>query len=336
MNTLPNGQIARRLAAAWTGAFFFCVAAFGAEPAMVKQATGSIIRTKGKIQTGSSSNIELELPSLAVARIGSFASFRFSADYRNMALDSGTMLFAQPRAAGTTTIHASGIVTEMAGRAALELANVRGQVKVVALDGKVVAQFVAKPAERARLRAGQMVAIPAGATSMPAAAPFKLATLLKTSVLFNMGPFPGQRAIRQNATKQTGAPVLPGFTGGFDPDSVAGGASALTTLWPAGTAAGVARIEAAGPTGPGPVLTPGQIPTQAQAEILAARGLPIPNVSDADARRILRGETVRPEPIPPPPPQPVATPAPRPTRPPVIRPPIVIPRPTPRPPIAVP
>ena len=44
-----------------------------AEPPKVKQAVGEIIRTKGKIQTGSSSRLELELPYLAIVRIGSNA-----------------------------------------------------------------------------------------------------------------------------------------------------------------------------------------------------------------------------------------------------------------------
>ena len=242
----PQGQIAQRVAAAWAATLFFCAAALCAEPARLKQATGSVIRSKGKIQTGSSSRVELELPYLATVRVGSNASFQFSADYRTLALDKGTMLLAAPKDAGAFTVRAGGVVTQTAaGRAAaLELSNVAGQVKVIALDGKMVSQLAAAPGQRANLRAGQMVNIPAGATSMPAATAFKLAALLKTSMLFNMGSFPGQRAIRQNATKQSGAPVLPPFvTGGFDPDW-GGGANALTTLGPAGTAAGVSQMEA--------------------------------------------------------------------------------------------
>ena len=223
--------------------FLCAVAVLGAEPAKVVQASGSVLRTKGKIQTGSSSKIELELPYLAVVRIGSNATFKFSADGRAMALDSGTMLFAQPKAAGTATIRAGGIVTQLSGRAALQLANVGGQVKVIVLDGKVVAQLAAKPSEGAKLRFGQMVAVPAGATSMPPATAFKLGALLKSSGLFNMGDFPGKAAIERNSTKQ--APPRPFVTGGFDPDwAGGGGTAALTTLGPAGTAMMANQIEA--------------------------------------------------------------------------------------------
>ena len=185
-----------------------------------------------------------------------------------------------------------------------------------------------------------MVDVPAGATQMPPIVAIKLSTLLKTSVLLNMGPFPGLRAIKQNATSQ--APPRPFVTGGFDPDWGGGGTSLLSSIGPAGTAAMIARMEQGKPLPPPPVIAPGEIPTQAQVAALEANDLPVPNVSAADARRILRGDQglrqrlqdrLRPPiPVATPPP----TPRPVPTRPPIIRPPIATPRPTLRPPIAVP
>ena len=79
-----------RAAIAWLALFFYVLPAIGADSYTIKQAKGSIIRTKGKIQTGSSSKIELELPSLATLRIGAFANLRFSNDYHSMALEGGT------------------------------------------------------------------------------------------------------------------------------------------------------------------------------------------------------------------------------------------------------
>ena len=188
-----------------------------------------------------------------------------------------------------------------------------------------------------RLKDGDMVDVPAGATSMPPIVTIKLSKLIETSVLINMGPFPGLRAIKQNATSQKG-PMKPFVTGGFDPDW--GGAGNLLSYGPPGTAAMIRLMEAGKPAPPPPVIEPGQIPTRAQTEVLLNAGLPVPNVSDADARRILRGnealrqrlrDRLRP-------PVPVVTPAPtpQPTRPPIITPPIATPRPTIRPPIAGP
>jgi hypothetical protein len=76
----PQGQIVQRVAAAWAATLFFCTAVLCAEPARLKQASGSIIRGKGTLQTGPSSRLELELPDRSILRVGSNASFSVSAD----------------------------------------------------------------------------------------------------------------------------------------------------------------------------------------------------------------------------------------------------------------
>ena len=307
-----------------------CIATLCAEPAKLKQATGSVIRGKGRIQTGSSSRIEFELPYLAIVRIGSNANFNFSPDWREMTLDSGAMLFSAPKDAGAFTLHAAGITTQMAGRGTLQLSNVVGRVKVMALDGKVVASLAAKPSEPKKLRFGQMLDVPAGATAMPPVVAFKMATVLKTSILFNMGPFPGKAAIERNATKQ--APPRPFVTGGFDPDW---GSGSMAQVGPTITAAMIARMEA-GSALQVPVLPPDAIPTQAQLRAFESAGVEIPasNRRAIERRGLeITGGRIRPAPKPPPTP-PAATP--RPTLPPRPNPLPITPRPTPRPPIAVP
>ena len=312
-----------------------CGSVFAAEP-RVKQATGEVIRTKGKIQTGSSSRIELELPFSAIVRIGSNADFKFSLNAKQMSLAGGTMLLSLPEKVEGVSVEAGSVVTSVV-QGDFEMSNVGGTVKVIGLNGKVTTALAANPSDKRRLRAGQMVNVPAGATSMPPVTAIKLATLLKTSILFNMGPLPTSRAIRQNATAQS--PPRPFVTGGFDPDFNTGG---LLSIGPAGTVAMISRMEANQPQ-PLPVIPPGEVPTQAQAELFVAEGVPIPSVSTAEGRRILRGDRLRvlreirdrnrpPVPVA----TPVPTPAPRPTLPPRPANPLPIPRPTLRPPIAPP
>ena len=335
----------------WTSRFiglFVCVASVWAEPVKYSRASGSVIRTKGKIQTGSSSRIEVELPYSAIVRVGSNAKLEFSADYRDMTLDSGTMMASVPKGAGDVIITAGPVATALSGGGDLEMSNVGGSAKVVVLNGKVVASLTKNPSEAKKLRFGQMVDVKAGATSMPPVMAFKMATLLKTSVLFNMGDFPGKRAIKQNATKQA-PPGLPFFvTGGFDPDwgGSGGGGSLLSSIGPAGTAAMISRIEQGRPIIP-PVLVPGAVPTQAQIVEFEAVEVTIPR-SNQQALQQNQGKPAevsgRPpvvvQPTPPvvvqPTPPPRPTPRPFPTRPPVVAPPIASPRPTFRPPIAVP
>ena len=321
-----------------------------AEP-KYSRATGSIIKTKGKIQTGNSSRIELELPYLAVVRIGSNADFSFSSNAKKLTLEKGTMLMAVPEKTEGISIESGSIVTSVV-KGDFVMSNVGGQVKLITLNGKVVAALAANTSDKRSMRAGDIVTVPVGATSMPKIEAIKLSALLKTSILFNMGPLPTSRAIKQNATKQT-PPGLPFFvTGGFDPDwGGSGGGSLLSSIGPAGTAAMISRMDQGKPLPPPPVIAPGQIPTQAQVVALDAAGLPVPNVSHADSRRILRGDpgirqrlqerlrppvaAVTPPPAPTPRPPvviqpPIATPIPRPTQG------LPVPRPTLRPPIAPP
>ena len=297
----------------------------------MSKAKGSVIQQKGKIQTGSSSRIELELPYPAVVRVGSNADLNFSPDAKKMSLKSGTLMLSLPKETAGVEIESGSVVTALT-KGDLEMSNVGGQVKVITLNGKVSVSLAANPSDRRRLKSGEMVDVPAGATQMPPVSAIKLSLLIKTSTLINMGPFPGLRAIKQNATKQTG-PMKPFVAGGFDSDFNTG---SLSSIGPAGAAAMISRMEQGQPLPPPPVIASGAIPTQAQVVALEAAGLPVPNVSNADAQRILRGQPVRSPPVAAQPTPPViAQPTPRP-RPPVVRPPSVLPRPTPRPPIAVP
>ena len=316
-----------------------CVTGLCAEPLKTSKATGSIIRTKGKIQTGSSSRIEVELPSLGIVRVGSNADLKFSPDAKKMSLKSGTMLLSIPKKTDGVSVESGSVITALT-KGDLEMSNVNGKVKVVTLNGRVAVSLAANPSDRRSLRSGDMVDVPAGATQMPQVTAIRLALLLKTSVLFNMGPLPSGRAIRQNATQQAPPRMPPFVTGGFDPDW-GGGGGTFATIGPAGTAAMVALIEQTR-TPVLPVLSPGQVPTQAQIVALEAAGKPVPPsniraIEQSGASRVVEGERVRPRPVPPPVvvAPPIVRPTPRPPiivrpRPPIARPPIF------QPPIAVP
>ena len=261
-----------------------------------------------------------------------------------MSLSSGTLLLSMAVETPGVLVESGSVVTAMS-KGDLEMSNVGGAVKVITLNGKVKVALAANPSDRRSLRAGQMVAVPAGATSIPPVTAIKLSTLLKTSILFNMGPLPSSRAIRQNATSQ--APPRPFVTGGFDPDWGGGGIIGATSLGPAGTMAMVGRIEQ-NVVVPPPVLAPNVIPTQAQIVEFEAAGVAVPRSNQRAIEQnrgrpaTVPGQTPRPIPVATPRPPgggvtpPIATPRPFPTRP--LRPgnPLPIPRPTLRPPIAPP
>ena len=279
-----------------------------AEP-KVKQAIGTVLKSKGQIQTGSSSRIELELPFMAIVRIGSNAAVEFSPDNRTLTMDSGTMLVSSPKDTGSMTINAAGVTAAVAN-GDLQMSNVFGQVKLISLNGRIRAGL---GDSKKSLRSGQMINVPAGATTLPPVTAIRLSTMLKTSVLFNMGPLPSSRAIRQNATKQA-PPGIPIFvTGGFDPDW-GGGGNLFSSIGPAGTAAMIARMESNVPAPP--VLAPNVIPTRAQIVQFEEAGVAVPRSNE----RALQQNQGRPATVPNQTPRPQMTPQPQPTRPPFVRP----------------
>jgi hypothetical protein len=212
-----------------------------AEPVKMSKATGSIIRGKGQIHTGSSSRIELELPFGAIVRVGSNSAFFFSPNYRNLSLDRGAMMFSAPKDKVGVIIK-SGNVTSTTIGGSVQISNVNGRVKVITLDGKVTSSLDTNPGKEARMRPGDMVDVSADATTMPEVTAIKLGVMIKSSVLINMGPFPALRAINQNATSQA-PPSIPFFvTGGFDPDWGGGGGTG-STIGPAGVASMIGRME---------------------------------------------------------------------------------------------
>ena len=137
----------------WIAGSLLCATGLLAEPPKVKQATGEIIRTKGKIQTGSSSRIELELPYLAIVRIGSNADFKFTSDAKEMSLSNGTLMLSMPKETAGVTIESGSVITALS-KGDLEMSNVGGRAKVIALNGKIAVSLAANRSDRRRLRAG--------------------------------------------------------------------------------------------------------------------------------------------------------------------------------------
>jgi FecR protein len=171
---------------------------------------GDVITGDLALRTGGASRAELEFPDLTITRIGANALFRFLAGQRKIILDGGTMLFHSSK--GGATVQAGAVTAAVTGTDFL-ISNINKRVKVICLSGKILVYFTANPKARRGLKPGQMVDIPAGATTIPAATTVNLATLLATSMLGSaggMGPFPNQAAIEKNARNQQGASLLGG------------------------------------------------------------------------------------------------------------------------------
>jgi hypothetical protein len=136
-------------------------------PKNKKAAVGDVITKDLALKTGGDSRAELEFPDLTITRMGANAIFRFLAGQRKIILDGGVMLFHAEQGHGGGTVEAGAVTAAVTGTDFL-ISNTVGRVKVICLDGKVRVFFTANPKSRVGLKPGQMVNIPAGATTMPA------------------------------------------------------------------------------------------------------------------------------------------------------------------------
>ena len=162
--------------------------------ALLPQATravpGDVLKGDSALKTGLYSRAELQFSDLTITRVGSNSLFRFVAGTREIILDSGTMLFSSPKAAGGGKVQAGAIT---AAGADFLISDIGGRVKVICLSDKVLVYFTANPKIRAVLRPGEMVDIARGATKIPTVTTINLRVLLSASMLGEaggLGPFP--------------------------------------------------------------------------------------------------------------------------------------------------
>src|SRR5436305_36607 len=162
------------------------------------------------VRTGGDSRSELTFPDLTITRLGANTIFSFNKSGRTANVDSGSILLRVPKDSGGGTIRSSAVTVAVTGTTVLFEGSRGGRSKLITLEGSSRVSLKKNPKEFRRVKAGQMLDVPAGATTLPMPVDIDLNEVMKTHPLItDFGPLPSRDLItaaaqQQNTTASTG------------------------------------------------------------------------------------------------------------------------------------
>jgi len=159
---------------------------------------GSVVSGTTAVQTGNRSRAELAFPDETVARLGSNSIFSFDAGGRDVELQQGSLLIQAPKGLGRTNIASPHITAAITGttilfeysppaRDAIRRENKVGVIKIIVVEGSLEWAFKANPRKKLKMRAGDMVAFPSNARTLPRKVKVDLKRVRNTSQLMDGG-----------------------------------------------------------------------------------------------------------------------------------------------------
>jgi len=168
------------------------------------------------VRTGDASRSELTFADLTLTRLGENTIFSFNHGGRNARLDNGSILLRVPKNSGGGAIRTRAVTVGITGTTVIFESSRAGRNKLSVLEGGARLTLVKHPKESAFVRAGQMLDVPAGATTLPAPVNIDLDRVMKTSPLItDFPPLPSQDLIGaaiqdQRSSGPAGSPVYQG------------------------------------------------------------------------------------------------------------------------------
>jgi len=168
------------------------------------------------VRTGDASRSELTFADLTLTRLGANTIFSFDHAGRNARLDSGSILLRVPKKSGGGSIHTRAVTVGITGTTVIFESTRLGHSKLFVLEGGASLALVKDPRESVYVRAGQMLDVPAGATTLGKPVNIDLNRLMKTSPLItDFPPLPSEDLIataiqNQQDSAPGGPPVYQG------------------------------------------------------------------------------------------------------------------------------
>jgi hypothetical protein len=165
------------------------------------------------VRTGDASRSELTFADLTLTRLGENTIFSFNHAGRNARLDSGSILLRVPKNSGGGGIRTRAVTVGITGTTVIFESTRAGRSKLIVLEGGSRLALVKHPKESAYVRAGQMLDVPAGATTLPAPVNIDLDRVMKTHPLIKDFPaLPSQdlivAAIQDQRNSGSGGPPV--------------------------------------------------------------------------------------------------------------------------------
>ena len=165
------------------------------------------------VRTGGDSRSELTFPDLTITRLGANTVFSFTKSGRTATVETGSILLRVPKDSGGGSIRSSAVTVAVTGTTVIFEGSRGGRSKLITLEGSARISLKKNPKEFRRVLAGQMIDVPAGATTLPMPVNVDLNDIMRNHPLItDFKPLPSQPLIMA-AAQQPPPPPPPSYTG---------------------------------------------------------------------------------------------------------------------------
>src|SRR5205085_9257922 len=140
--------------------------------------------------------------------------FSFSKAGRTANVDSGSILLRVPKDSGGGSIRNNAVTVAITGTTVIFEGNRAGRSKLITLEGSARVSLKKKPKDFRQVFAGQMLDVPAGATTLPMPVNIDLNQLMRTHPLItDFKPLPSAPLIMAAAQQPPPPAPPPVYTG---------------------------------------------------------------------------------------------------------------------------
>jgi hypothetical protein len=155
------------------------------------------------VRTGGDSRSELTFSDLTITRLGADTIFSFSKAGRTAKVQSGSILLRVPKDSRGGAINTNIVTVAITGTTVIFESDPAGNSKLITLEGRARLSFVKNPRNFRNVRAGQMLDVPAGATTLPLPVEIDIDQMMRTHPLItDFGPLPSRELIAAAAQEQ--------------------------------------------------------------------------------------------------------------------------------------
>ena len=155
------------------------------------------------VRTGDASRSELTFADLTISRLGANTIYSFNKAGRDVRLTNGSMLLRVPKGSGGGNIRTDPVTVAVTGTTLIFEHARAGRSKLIVLEGGARLALTKVRGQARDLRAGQMLEVPAGATTLGMPQDIELDEVMKTHPLItNFRPLPSRDLIAEAARNQ--------------------------------------------------------------------------------------------------------------------------------------
>jgi len=167
------------------------------------------VREDVAVRTGEKSRSELTFLDLTISRLGANTVYSFNRGGRSVDLEDGSLLLRVPKDSGGGNVRTNVVSVAVTGTTLILETTRAGRSKLIVLEGRSRLSLAKNRNQTREVVGGQMLDVPAGATTLPMPVNIDLNQLMKTHPLIvGFPPLPSRDLII--ATAKNPPPSNPG------------------------------------------------------------------------------------------------------------------------------